>query len=192
MKSKILWAAGLLAAASSGVQAEAPTKVEPQVGVSVTHHFGARSAAPATEFGLRFNYGDAYANVHRPFLPNPRPSMFELSFNRDGLSALNLYGANALVPKYMLNEEEGGGLLSRINYGLVGMVVLAGGIYYASEEYRDDREEDRLRAQEGGTTPASGGGEGGGDAGGGGGTTLPAPIGGQCLPGDPTGMLCAP
>lgn len=192
MKSKlVLTAASLAIVAASVAQAEAPVKVEPQVGVSVTHHFGARTLAPATEFGFRFNYGDTYADIYRPFLPDSRPSLLELNFTRDGMSALNLYGVNALQPKYALNQEEGGGLLSSINWGLVGMVVLAGGIYYASEEYRDDREEDRRRAEEGGSSGAGGSSGGAGGAGGssGGGAT---PISGQCLPGDPTGQLCAP
>lgn len=166
-------------------QAEMPVQIEPQLGVYLTQYFGSAAAAPA-EFGMKFHYGDIHQNIHNRTAPGYRPAMLDLRFNHTGMTALNVSGVNTLMPSYVLRqEEEGGGIFDSINWGLVGMAALGGGIYYASENYRDDREEDRERANAAGS---GGGGGGGGDAGGGGAT----PISGMCLPGDPTGMLCAP
>lgn len=179
----------LLAVSAAAAQAEVPTRIEPQVAFYVTHAFGGKESVPA-EFGMKFHYGDATANVFNRFSRNYHPALLDLRFNQHGVTALNVSGVNTLMPKYILGQEEGGeeggGLFSNINWGLVGMAALGGGIYYASENYRDDREEDRERAQsaQSGATGGSGG-----SGGSGGGTT---PISGECLPGDPTGMLCAP
>ena len=130
--------------------AEVPVQLEPQLGVYLTQHFGGPEAVPA-EFGMKFHYGDVRENVYqRQPSFNFRPALLDLRFNREGLTALNVSGVNALMPGYVLRqEEEEGGILDSINWGLVGMAALGGGIYYASENYRDDREEDREEAERG-------------------------------------------
>ncbi len=148
------WGIGsLLTVLAVNVQAGSPVQSEPQLGFYVTRHFGAVAAVP-TEFSFQFNYRDATANDYPAHEPGSRPALFDLRFNGDGITALNISGVNTLMPQYVLGQDEGAGegegFLSNINWGLVGMVALGGGIYYASENYRDEREDDRARAQGGG------------------------------------------
>lgn len=156
--------------------AEIPVQIEPQLGLYLTQHFGGAAAVPA-EFGMKFHYGDINQNIHHRAERNYRPAMLDMRFNRDGMTALNVSGVNTLMPRYVLRQEEEEGFLDKINWGLVGMAALGGGIYYASENYRDDREDDREEAAQARRAAAAGGEEGGG---------------GTCLPGDPTGLLCLP
>lgn len=148
------WGVGaLLTLATLAAQAASPVQLEPQLGFYLTRHFGAVTATP-TEFGFQFNYRDAAANTYTVHRFDSRPALFDLRFNGDGITALNISGVNTLMPQYVLGQDEGAGegegFLSNINWGLVGMVALGGGIYYASENYRDEREDDRARAQGGG------------------------------------------
>ncbi len=187
----IKWTAiGLLAGLAGVSQADAPV-VAPQVGFSVTQRFGGPQAAPA-EFGLKFHYGEVTANIYNQYDQRYRPALVDLRFTREGFTALNVSGVNALLPQPVLrqSEEAGGGFLSGINWGLVGLAVLAGGLYAASSDDYDDDDE----AYQGG-----GGGNGGlggyGGAGGMGGLP-PAPelpgMGGTGGSGGSGGMLCAP
>ncbi|MGH8529516.1 MAG: hypothetical protein ACRETN_06695 [Nevskiales bacterium] len=148
------WGIGtLLAALTLAAQAGTPLQLEPQMGFYVTRYFGATAAVP-TEFGFQFNYRDTTGYAYPAYGFNSRPALLDLRFNSGGVTALNISGVNALMPTYVLGQDEGAedgdGFLSNINWGLVGMVALGGGIYYASENYRDDREDDRARAQGGG------------------------------------------
>lgn len=137
----------LSAVAVGTAQAQVPVQIEPQLGLYFTQHFGSSAAVPA-EFGMKFHYVEVDQGLHYRSLRLERPAMLDLRFNREGMTALNVAGVNTLMPRYVLRQdEEEGGILDSINWGLVGMAALGAGIYYASENYRDDREDDRAEAE---------------------------------------------
>ncbi|MGB1580861.1 MAG: hypothetical protein ACPHER_05070 [Nevskiales bacterium] len=134
----------LLAMSSGIASAEWPHEASPQVGLHLTKHFGASSSQPF-EMGASFNYGAADSNYYNPYANDYRPAMFSFKLNSVGHTAFEASGINVLQPAYVLgaDEEEGffSGMWNNINWGLVGLVALAGVIYKVAEDDRDDREE---------------------------------------------------
>lgn len=158
----------LLALCSGIANAELPVKTAPQVGFYLTKHFGSQQPMPV-EMGARFHYGEVGANIYQREARSYRPALFDIKFNRNGLTAFETAGVNVLQPRYMLGAEEGG-FFSNINWPLVGMAVVTTGIFIAAEDDRDDREDqiDELEQDtQDGSAPDSdsGGGSGGGPTG---------------------------
>lgn len=156
--------AGAVLTAICGVtaaHASEPVQMEPHVGIVFKKQFGGEKAS-LSQLGFTLNYSNTYELAQSFAQRSNRPAMMDLSFKAGGLSALNLYGMNALKPTLALHEGESEGgffsnITSSIDWGVVSVAVAGGGLYYLAQEERDDRKEEAAQAPAAGSSSAGGG-----------------------------------
>lgn len=108
-----------------------------RVGIYVTKHFGSNSNQPL-EYGLQLDYRNYNNQSLTVDTSQTRPVFLDLRFSSNGVKDFRAHGVSVLQPAYMLGASEEG-FFSSINWGLVGLAVVGGGLLYAAEQDKEDR-----------------------------------------------------